>query len=108
MNATISPPNQKSLVTSAAIGGAIALAAISFFVFGVDNPDPAWPTNWRIRPLIFTPLAGIAGGILFHFVKNFHANSPAMRFLLTAMAAFGYLIALWMGIILGLDGTLWD
>lgn len=48
------------------LGALIGFLVISFFVFGVDNPNLSWPTNWRIRPLIVTPLAGAFGILSFY------------------------------------------
>ncbi len=46
-------PNQPvSLVKPILVGAGIALLVISFFVFGVDEANPAWGKFWMIRPLI--------------------------------------------------------
>ena len=56
------------------IGAGIGLLVISFFVFGVDNPDAEWGKLWRIRPLIVTPVAGAMGGA-FYYLMDHLSNS---------------------------------
>lgn len=90
------------------IGGLIGLAIICFFVFGVDKPDPSWPTNWRLRPLITTPIVAAFGGIAFYLVPFVKPQNTAIRIMLYIFSGFAFLVALWMGIILGLDGTMWN
>lgn len=89
------------------IGTGIAFMAISFFVFGVDNPNPEWGKNWRIRPLIITPLAGAAGGAFYAFM-NYQISKGFNRTFGIILSLIVFVIGLWMGIILGLDGTMWN
>jgi len=89
------------------IGGAIALLLISFFVFGVDEPHPDWPKLWQVRPLIITPLAGAAGGAFFYFMDQMSFRGMN-RTLAVILGMVGFVIALWLGSVLGLDGTMWN
>lgn len=89
------------------IGAGVALLVISFFVFGVDEPKPEWGSYWMIRPLIITPLAGAVGGA-FYALMNYQSSRGFNRTLAVILSLVVYLIGLWMGIVLGLDGTLWD
>lgn len=101
--------NTPLLIKRMLLGAAIALAVISFFVFGVDNPDPAWPAFWRIRPLIITPLAGAAGGACYYIIEQHLLNQGGWRKgLAIVLSILVYIIGLWLGIVLGLDGTMWD
>lgn len=90
------------------IGAAIGLLGISFFVFGVDNPDPAWGPNWMVKPLIVTPVVAAMGGAFFAFLTPMRRQSGWVMALGFVMSIFGFLIALWMGFILGLNGTMWN
>ena len=97
-----------SLLVRMLTGALIGLVLISSFAFSVDNPDPAWGPFWRVRPLIITPLAG-AFGILSFYLKDFaRPQGTVMTILVYAFSALIFLVALWMGIVLGLDGTLWN
>lgn len=100
--------NRALLVRRALIGAGIALALISLFLSGVNNPKPEWPQFWYLRPLIIVPLAGATGGICYHlkdFVNQFLGWNKAV---VTVLAVLVYIVGLWMGTVLGLDGTLWD
>lgn len=90
------------------IGAIIGFLLISVFVFGVDNPDPSWPTNWRIRPLIITPLVGAFGALSFYLSDIIGVKGDWPKIFLTLISGVLFLISLWLGTILGLDGTMWN
>lgn len=90
------------------LGAGFALLAISFFVFGVDNTPPEWGRFWMIRPLIITPLAGATGGAVYYFLDRLRAKGAINANLAIIISLVIYLVGLWMGIVLGLDGTMWD
>ncbi len=105
---TPQPPSPKSLLKRMLLGAVIGLIIISLLVFSVDEPDPNWGKLWKIRPLIITPLAG-ALGILSFYLKNFIRPKKKLTiFLVFLFSALAFIVALWLGIVLGLDGTLWD
>lgn len=89
------------------VGAGIALLAISFFVFGVDAPHPEWGKYWMIRPLIITPLAGALGGAFYAFM-DYQSSRGFNRTLAILLSLVVYVIGLWLGIILGLAGTMWN
>jgi hypothetical protein len=90
------------------VGGAIALVLIAFFVFTVDNPKPEWGKLWVVRPLIITPLAGAMGGLVYHYMVSWGNEGGWKKTLATIFGVIAYIIALWLGTVLGLDGTLWN
>ncbi len=96
-----------SFIKPAFIGAGIALLVISFFVFGVDSPNPEWGKYWQLRPLIITPLAGAAGGAFYGYM-NYRSNRGMNAILAILLSIMVFIIALWMGIVMGLDGTMWD
>ncbi|RKS97412.1 potassium transporter KefB [Chryseobacterium defluvii] len=100
--------NTGSLIKKVISGAIIGLLIISFFVFTVDHPKPEWGKFWMIRPLIITPLAGAFGGFLLFSPQFLNIQTPWKKMGITVLSFFAFIIALWMGIILGLDGTLWD
>lgn len=97
-----------SLAPVMLLGAGFALLAISFFVFGVDNTPPEWGRFWMIRPLIVTPLAGAIGGAVYHFLDHLRAGGKISRNVAVVLSLVIYLVGLWMGIVLGLAGTMWD
>ncbi len=107
-NSGASASGQGSLAAPMMIGAGIALAAISFFVFGADNVNPEWGKFWMIRPLIVTPLAGATGGAFYHFMNRLSAKGQINGVVAVILSVLVYIIGLWLGIVLGLDGTMWD
>ncbi len=89
-------------------GAAIAFLVITIFLLGIKNPDPAWGKYWMIRPLIIVPLAGAMGGAFYYFMDQLRSKGGWVKVFAVIAGIIGYIIALWMGSILGLDGTLWD
>lgn len=99
--------DQISVVRPMLLGAGIALLVISFFIFGVDEPHPEWGKYWRIRPLIITPLAGAMGGAFYAFM-DYQSSRGFNRVFAILLSLMVYFIALWLGIVLGLDGTMWN
>lgn len=90
-------------------GAAIALLPALFFVIaGSENPAPSWPKYWMIRPLIIIPFAGAMGGLFYFLTAGFRKQGGTKKIIAIIACLLVYLVGLWMGIILGLDGTLWD
>jgi hypothetical protein len=101
-------PNQPvSLVKPTLVGAGIALLVISFFVFGVDEANPAWGKFWMVRPLIITPLAGAMGGAFYSFM-DYQSSRGFDRTLAILLSLVVYFIGLWLGTVLGLAGTMWN
>jgi ABC-type dipeptide/oligopeptide/nickel transport system permease subunit len=89
-------------------GYIFGFAVISFFVFSVNTPDPAWGQYWYIRPLIITTLAGACCGLLIYSANLVDTDERWIAMLARIATIIGAFIGLWLGIILGLDGTLWN
>ena len=100
-------PGQASLTKRMLIGGLIGLILISLFVFPV-TPAPSWGKFWMIRPLIITPLAGAMGGLCNYYIMSFHHEFGVNKTVAMIISIFVFLVGLWLGTVLGLDGTLWD
>ncbi len=99
--------NKSSLIRSMLIGASIGICATLFFIIGAES-QPHWPNLWQIRPLIITPLAGAIGGGLCYAAIRFLRRERFNSAIAISLILIGYLITLWLGIVLGLDGTLWD
>jgi hypothetical protein len=96
-----------SFIKPVLIGAAIGLIAISFFVFGVDKPNPEWGKLWMIRPLIITPMAGAMGGAFYYFM-DYQSSKGFNRTIAITLSLIVFIIGLWLGIVLGLAGTMWN
>lgn len=100
--------NKPLLIKRALIGASINLFLISFFLVGADYRDPSWPTLWFIRPLIVVPFAGAVGGVVFHLKDYISKVLEWNKGIVTVLCLLIYIFGLWMGMVLGLDGTYWD
>jgi hypothetical protein len=90
------------------LGATIGLVVILIFILPVKNTNPDWGKFWMIRPLIITPLAGAMGGLFYSFMDALRHKGGFKKILANIISLMIFLIGLWMGIVLGLDGTLWD
>jgi len=106
-NSTAQPHRPGPLAVPVLLGAGIGLLMISFFVFSVDHPHPEWGKLWMIRPLIITPAAGAMGGA-FYYVMDHLSNRGLNRSLAVILSLIVFIIGVWLGIILGLSGTLWN
>lgn len=89
-------------------GAAIGLALISFFLVGAGSADPSWPRLWMVRPLILVPLAGGLAGACFAALAPYRRGGSGWRILAWPVSILGFVVAIWLGTVLGLDGTYWD
>jgi hypothetical protein len=97
-----------ALISRMLTGALIGFIIICFFVFSVHHPNPDWPPYWRIKPLIVAPLAGAFGILSFYLKLVFPPGNPLINVLLTSTSILAFVIALWTGVVLGLNGTLWN
>lgn len=90
------------------IGAGVALALITLFLVPVNDPDPAWGRYWMVRPMIVVPFAGAMGGLFFYMATHVCRREgwPVVWGYLVGLVVC--IIGLWLGFVLGLDGTLWD
>jgi hypothetical protein len=107
-NLTLRPIDRKALVNRMLIGGGIALIAICTFVIpALKNPHPDWEKFWMLRPLIITPLVGAIAGLCVYFTNYVLYQKGWQKTLAIVLSVIGSVIALWLGIVLGLAGTMW-
>jgi hypothetical protein len=90
------------------LGVVIGLVTISFFVFQVNEAPARWAPNWRLKPLLLTPLVSALGIQVFFLKDLLRPDKSWMNVLLLIFSALVYLVALWLGVVLGLDGTMWN
>ena len=107
-NATRQPIDQSSLFKRMVVGAAIGLLLISLFLFSADEPNPEWGKLWMIRPLIIVPLAGAMGGLCNYFIFHFRNLAGVNKTIAMILSVIVFIVGLWLGVVLGLDGTMWD
>ncbi|MCD6065111.1 MAG: potassium transporter KefB [Flavipsychrobacter sp.] len=105
----LTPPLFSALLARRVLLGlALGFAVISFLIFSVDYPNLDWGPYWRIRPLLVTPMAGACAGLFYHFMGYMRSHSGWISVVGWILSILGYFVALWMGTILGLLGTMWN
>jgi membrane associated rhomboid family serine protease len=102
------PIDSNALGIRMLIGAAVGLALIGSFLLTAGEPNPEWPSHWRIKPLIMAPLAGATGGVFFYFMHYIFTPTGAKKILINLLCFAVFMIGLWMGVVLGLNGTYWD
>jgi hypothetical protein len=90
------------------LGAFVGLVVISLYVFNVDNPDPAWGSWWRLRPLLLTPAITAFGMLSFFLQDVIRPSTRVGHALIFFISMVGFIVSLWLGVVLGLDGTMWD
>ena len=88
-------------------GAAIALLFIGIFLLGAQS-EPEWSQYWILRPLLIVPIAGAFGGAFFHLMGIPRSKGGWVKAFSILFSFIGYVVIVWLGIVLGLDGTLWD
>jgi len=96
-----------SLAKPMLVGAVLGLLVISAFVFGSGPVKPEWGNLWRIKPLLVTPAAGALGGA-FYYLMDRLAYRGLNRTAAVILSLVVFFVALWLGIVLGLAGTMWD
>lgn len=89
-------------------GAGIAFILIVIFLVNAGAGDADWPKFWMIRPLIIVPLAGALGGIFYYNMDHLRDQGGWRKALANVLSLVVYLLVLWLGTVLGLDGTWWD
>lgn len=90
------------------LGAAMGLLLISIFLTTVDSINPAWGKFWMIRPLLIVPLAGAIGAFCNYLIAQFYFLLGIQKRVAILISVIIFLFGLWMGFVVGLNGTLWD
>ncbi len=100
--------HSRFLIRHMLTGAGIGLLLIGFFLYKADAPQPEWPRFWIIRPLLLVPFAGAMGGLFYTFMEPWRSKSGWIKAAAYILCLIVFLIGLFMGTVLGLDGTYWD
>lgn len=107
-NLTTQPIHWVSLGKRMILGALIALILITIFLIGAGEPNPAWGKLWMIKPLIIVPLAGSMGGVFNYMMDHLSDQGGWSRILTNILSLIVFIIGLWLGTVLGLNGTYWN
>ncbi len=107
-NLTAQKINTGVLIKRMLLCAAIGLILIAIFLSGVNDPNPSWGKFWMLKPLIMVPIAGAAGGAWFYLLSHLFDQGGRSRIVVNIIGLISIIVALWIGTILGLNGTLWN
>jgi len=107
-NLTEQPGNDVSFAKPMLIGAGIAFILISVFLFSVDHPKPEWGKFWMVKPMIMVPFAGAMGGLFYYFMNYLSSTQGFNKTVAILLSFIVYIVGLWLGSVLGLNGTMWD
>ncbi|WP_246202129.1 potassium transporter KefB [Spirosoma agri] len=105
---TIQPIHPAPLGKRMVQGAGVALLLIAFFLFKSGEPNPEWGKLWMIKPLLMVPVAGAMGGAFYYFMDYLRYQGGWKKLIATVLSLIGYIFALWIGTVLGLNGTMWN
>lgn len=100
--------NKNHLSIMIVVGFALALAFVGFIILSVDNPKPEWSEYWFVKPLLITPIVGAIGGALCYLINTFSFQNSFVKLLRILISIIVLIFFIWIGTVLGLDGTLWN
>lgn len=89
-------------------GAGIAFLLIALFLYAAGEGNPEWPRFWRVRPLVIVPIAGSLGGIFYYYMDHVRFIGGWSRVAADFISLIAFVIVLWLGTVLGLDGTMWN
>jgi hypothetical protein len=98
------PALGKRILLAAGIG----LALIGFFLIAAGKGDTAWGDYWRVKPLLLTPCLGAIVGLCYDVTQPLRQLKGWLGRVFFGLSLIGYAIGLWLGLVLGMAGTLWN
>src|ERR1043165_3424523 len=101
-------PEDLSLTKRMIAGAVIGLLVISFFIFRVPNAPEEWGQYWRVRPILLEDFAGAMAGLCNYILIRFHSRFGINKTSAIFASILIALVGLWMGVVLGLVGTMWN
>lgn len=98
----------KSVITRLLVGAVIGLGIISLLIFSVNEPNPAWGSYWQVKPLIITPIVSGIGFLSFFLKEYLNPKSDTGKIVVFLLSTISFIVSLWIGTVLGLNGTMWN
>ncbi|WP_276133950.1 hypothetical protein [Polluticoccus soli] len=107
-NELITQPFNRSILGKRILIGAIVALALMMILIGGVEGRPEWGAYWKIRPLVVITLAGATGGACSYLIERWIPPVGWRKVLVISLSLIVYLFGLWMGTVLGLNGTMWN
>ncbi len=90
------------------LGAGINLIINVLFITDLDTTNSAWSPFWMVKPLTLGPLITGLGAMLAFYVVKFLINQNISKYISYFSFVAIFIISIWLGIVLGFNGTLWD
>jgi hypothetical protein len=101
--------NAATLTKYMLIGAGIGLGLMALFLAGADEAKAEWGKLWMVKPLIIMPLGAAGGGACVYFLYLLFGYQGGWKKTATiVIGIIGFIIALFLSFVLGLDGTYWN
>ncbi|MES2650715.1 MAG: potassium transporter KefB [Bacteroidota bacterium] len=89
-------------------GAIIGLVLISAFLISTGSGKPEWGNWWMIKPLLMQPFAGAVGGAVYYYFDEIRFKGGWNRIIADILSLVIFIVGMWMGSVLGLNGTYWN
>ena len=99
---------KRSFIKIVLLGFALGLFIASMLIHNVSFPKLSWGPNWYIKPMLVLSFVASIGSIPFYFANQYEASNHSKKILAYLGATLFLLFFIWIGIILGFDGTIWN
>jgi ABC-type transport system involved in cytochrome c biogenesis permease subunit len=90
------------------IGAGTALLIVGFFVIAAGKGNPDWGDYWRIKPLLLSPILGGITSLCYNAAAPLRQIKGWPGKLFLGLSILGFMIGQWIGLVLGLAGTMWN
>jgi ABC-type transport system involved in cytochrome c biogenesis permease subunit len=90
------------------VGAIIGLIMSGFFVISAGAGDPSWGNYWQIKPLLLTPFLVAIVGLCYDITEPLRQLNGWTGRVFFALSLVGYFMGMWMALVLGLNGTMWN
>ncbi|HEY9117694.1 MAG TPA: hypothetical protein VIN11_07695 [Roseivirga sp.] len=107
-NRTVTPPSIDTLKKRSLMGGLIGLMVTVLFIYSANDANPLWPSLWFVKPVILTPLLTTLGGAFFYYIESIFFTNAWNRPLALIIGFIAFIVSLWLGMVLGFNGTYWN
>lgn len=90
------------------IGALIGVAVVTFFLYGSGGGDPTWGKYWMIQPILVLIFAGTMAGLCNYIILHNRHLVGLSRIVAIVISLVVSIVGLWMGVVLGFHGTMWN
>ncbi len=101
------PINPTLLIKRMLLGALIGFILIAAFLLSAGEGKLEWGNYWMIKPILMVPFAGSIGGA-FNYFMILHFQHGWGRIFANVLSLVAFILGVWIGSVLGLNGTYWN